>query len=85
MHVHRQDVHALREQVDADNLAKPSAPELVQLNSISAPDAQDGCMPAAQRCSGDSLDQKASADAGIVVALRERSLKLHPQVIAVVR
>src|SRR5919198_4055259 len=85
MHVHDEDVRALREQVDPNGVLKPAGAELVQLDAVAAADAQDARIALGVAAGDRLVDQDAKADPGVVRPLPQRATKLDVEIAAVLR
>jgi len=83
VHVHREDVGPLREDVDADHLVESTRAKAIELQSVATTDAQD--RSAGGLLLGDSVDQRLRAATGVGLSLRQRSAQLGRKVVAVLR
>ena len=81
VHVHDEDVVALREDVDSDHVAEPTLAEPVELERVAAADAEDAAAVRPLLC--DAVDQGHRADTRIRLPLRQRPPQLHGEVTAV--
>lgn len=81
MHVHHEDVLALRKDVDTDDLVEPARPKAVELERVATADAQD--RPPGRLLLRDAVDQRHCTDPGIRLTLGQRSPELGREIIAV--